>query len=154
MSHYDAFVRYMSGTTPISHEDLLNGPAEVTDLDKMMFGYGDYVVDCARQFCAGMRVIPRVQIDHEEHKNNVLHWIGTFTLGGREYEMLLERQGFYQGKLVDSLAEFHNTAIADVRSVLKNYLHVNHHIIRKLDQKFYNPAQKIRPEPLNLDEYL
>ncbi|MEW5840984.1 MAG: hypothetical protein AB1753_08270 [Thermoproteota archaeon] len=46
-----------------------------------------------------------------------------------------------------------NMLVADIRSVLKNYFHFEHHIIKKLDEKWKNPALDVRPEPVEIEQF-
>lgn len=71
----------------------------------------------------------------------------------RRYRVILDETEFYYGTLADDAMDFHNSTVAQVRSIIKNYHHVLNHVNPNLDDKAYNPGDSLRAGG-SLDEYV
>lgn len=93
MSHYDRFIEYLrSEHGDFGLTDIVHGPDSIVDTEKLLFGYGMYVLENARYLKPNIQVDVSVRMDHQEHKEHVVYWDGKYLVGGREYVVPLDKQ--------------------------------------------------------------
>jgi hypothetical protein len=143
----------------LATDSIFNGADSIEDVDKTLYSYGSFKVLVASGYAReklgeDIEIDPRVRLDHGSHKDFMIDYVGTYQMGGRNYEVVIDTDDCYLGKICDGPLEFENEFVAGVRSLLKNYFHVQNHVKENLDEKAYNPAKDFRPEPKPLDKYL
>lgn len=143
----------------VDMQDIFAGADSVADVDRTLFAYASFKIDLAKNYAREklkdeIAIEPKVRLDHEEHKNFEIDYITTYRLGGRYYEIIIDSDQCYAGKICEGTTDFENEIVAGVRSLLKNYFHVCNHVRPELDEKAYNPARDFRPEPRPLDGFL
>lgn len=143
----------------IEPQSIFNGSDSIEDVDKTLYAYGSFKVDMVTQYAREkldeqIEIDPRVRLDQAEHKEFYIDYVSKYRLGGREYEIVVDTDCCYMGKICEDPMEFENEFVAGVRSLLKNYFHVQNHVKENLDEKAYNPAKDFRPEPKPLDEFM
>jgi hypothetical protein len=57
--------------------------------------------------------------------------------------VILDECEFLYGKLAEDAMDFHNSTVAQIRSIIKNYHHVLNHVRASLDEDAYNPAEQL-----------
>lgn len=160
MTWLDNFVKYSrENLWELETSNIFNGADSLEGVDKTLYAYGSFKVDTATRYAREkldeeIEIDPRVRLDHCEHKEFYIDYVSKFRLGGREYEVTIDTDDCYTGKVCERPAEFENEVVAGVRSLLKNYFHVQNHVKENLDEKAYNPAKDFRPELKPLDEFL
>jgi len=140
-------------------DSVFNGADSIEGVDKTLYAYGSFKVQMVTDYAnekldEQIEIDPRVRLDQYEHKEFSIDYTSTFRLGGREYEVIIDTDMCYLGKICDGPEEFENEFVAGVRSLLKNYFHVQNHVKENLDEKAYNPARDFRAEARPLDKYL
>lgn len=160
MTWFDKFLQYSrENLWEVETDNAFSGAESLEDIDKTLYAYGSFKVHIATEYARQkldeeIQIDPRVRLDHCEHKNFEIDYVSTYRLGGREYEIIIDSDQCYAGKICDGPMEFENEFVAGVRSLLKNYFHVQNHVKENFDEKAYNPAKDFRPELKPLDEFL
>jgi hypothetical protein len=153
MGHLDRFLEFARNEIgEIDGDSLFNGPDSVEDVDLILYAYAGYVIDCAKSLDAELKVDSSNIIDYTEHKSHFLQFHSDYEIGGRRYRIILDECQFNFGKMAEDTMDFHNSTVAQIRSVIKNYHHVLNHVNPKLEEKAYNPANNLPSGP-SLDEY-
>jgi hypothetical protein len=140
-------------------DNVFNGADSIEDVDKTLYSFGSFKVLVASSYAReklgeDIEIDPRVRLDHGSHRDFMIDYVSEYQLGGRKYEVVIDTDDCYLGKICDGPREFENEFVAGVRSLLKNYFHVQNHIKENLDEKAYSPAKDFRPELKPLDEFL
>ena len=143
----------------IESQNIFSGADSIEDIDRTLYAYGSFKVDTVTEYAREkldeqIEIDPRVRLDHSEHREFFIDYISKYRLGGREYEIVIDTDCCYLGKICEDPMEFENEFVAGVRSLLKNYFHVQNHVRVNLDEKAYNPVKDFRPEPKPLDEFM
>lgn len=145
MSHFNKFMEYVrSEIGEIERSTLLAGPDSLEDIDRNLYAYGLYVIDQANKLDPELEVQSSNELDYAEHKNHFLQFYSDVQIGGRHYRVIIDECEFLYGKMAEDPMDFHNSTVAQIRSVIKNYHHILNHVESNLNEH-YNPGE-VRPD--------
>lgn len=154
MGHIERFLEFARNELgDIDGDSLVNGPDTIEDVDDNLYTYGRYVIDRAKSLDPQLEVDCTNALDYFEHKNHFLQFYSDYEIGGRKYRVILDECEFLYGKMAEDALDFHNSTVAQIRYVIKNYHHVLNHVSPNLDDKAYNPGDSL-PAGGSLDEYV
>lgn len=142
MGHLERFLEYArSDLGEISQEELYNGPESVEEIDRILYEYGQYILNTAKGIDPDVEADTSNDIDYAEHKDHWLQFYSDIQMGGRMYRVILMENEYLSGKMAEDPQDFHNCAVADIRNLIKHYHHVQNHVIANFDDSAYNPAE-------------
>ena len=154
MIHAERFLECVRNqSVEIDDDALFDTLSTAAEAETLLFAYGQYVLDCAMTHDPALSAYPSTVIDYADLKNHYLQFVSEYQIGGRKYAVVLDESEYLHGKLAEDAVDFHNSTVAQIRSIIKNYHHVLNHIKPNLDDKAYNPADSL-PAGGSLDEYV
>lgn len=154
MSHFDRFMEYAKTEIGELFEPFIfNGPDSIDEIDTNLYAYGQYVIHCAKSIDPSIVADCSNVLDYAEHKSHWLQFHSDYQIGGRQYRVILDECEFYFGKMAEDAMDFHNSTVAQIRSVIKNYHHVLNHVVPNFNDKVYQPAEGLNADKGALHRY-
>jgi hypothetical protein len=154
MSHLEKFLEYARNELgEISQEDLYSGPDSLDEVDRILYEYGQYVLNIVREIDSEVDADTSNDIDYAEHKNHWLQFYSDVQIGGKMYRVILMENEYLYGKIAEDPQDFHNCAVADIRNLIRHYHHVQNHVEGNLNDGYYNTGDDLRGETSSLDNY-
>ena len=153
MDHAKRFLEFVrSQSTEIDDDAIYNSLSSAAEAETVLFAYGEYLLDCTKMCEPELIAYPSTVIDYADLKNHYLQFVSEYQIGGRKYAVVLDETEYLHGKMAEDAMDFHNSTVAQIRSVIKNYHHILNHVRLDLDDKAYNPGDSL-PAGGSLDEY-